>query len=102
MRTSARFISTVSAICAISDISQKGMSILFTLDEFDLEHISQAAGLFPGRVLFSPGDKAVLTLKLKKGEDPLRMASKLVESYQALIPPEAAKSPGPEGGGGKD
>ena len=53
-------------------------------------------------MLFSPGDKAVLTLKLKKGEDPLRMASKLVESYQALIPPEAAKSPGPEGGGGKD
>ena len=91
-----------AADCAISDISQKGMSILFTLDEFDLEHISQAAGLFPGRVLFSPGDKAVLTLKLKKGEDPLRMASKLVESYQALIPPEAAKSPGPEGGGGKD
>lgn len=91
-----------AADCAILDISQKGMSILFTLDEFDLEHISQAAGLFPGRVLFSPGDKAVLTLKLKKGEDPLRMASKLVESYQALIPPEAAKSPGPEGGGGKD
>ena len=91
-----------AADCAISDISQKGMSILFTLDEFDLEHISQAAGLFPGRVLFSPGDKAVLTLKLKKGEDPLRMASKLVESYQALIPPEAAKSPGPEGGGGKN
>ena len=30
------------------------------------------------------------------------MASNLVESYQDLIPPEAAKSPGPEGGGGKD
>jgi transcription-repair coupling factor (superfamily II helicase) len=72
-----------AADCAISDISQKGQSILFTLDEFVLEHIAQTAGQFAGRVLFSPGDKAVLTLKLRKGEDPLRCAAALVDAYAA-------------------
>jgi transcription-repair coupling factor (superfamily II helicase) len=48
-----------------------------------LEHIAQTAGQFAGRVLFSPGDKAVLTLKLRKGEDPLRAAAALVDAYAA-------------------
>ena len=73
-----------AAQCAITEISQKGLSLLFTLDRFDLEQISQVAGLFAGRVLFSPGEKAMLTLKLKKGEDPLRSAVKLVEEYKKI------------------
>ena len=77
-----------AADCGISDIAQKGLSIVFTLDEFDLEAVAQTAGKFPGRALFSPaGDKAAFTLKLKKGEDPLRMASKLVDEYHRLRVP---------------
>ena len=73
-----------AADCAVTEITQKGTDLIFTLDEFDLEQISRLAGLFPGRVLFSPGDKARLTLKLKKGDDPLRTASKLVAEYRSL------------------
>ena len=75
-----------AADCSITEITQKGMELHFTLDEFDLEQISKLVGLFPGRVLFSPGDKARLTLKLKKGDDPLRTATKLVTEYRSLRP----------------
>ncbi len=74
-----------AAQCQIADITQKGQSVVFTLDAVDLERVAKAAGALPGRVLFSPGDKAVLTLRLKSGEDPLRMASRLVEEYGKAV-----------------
>ncbi len=70
-----------AAQCQIADITQKGQSVVFTLDAVDLERVAKAAGSLPGRVLFSPGDRSVLTLRLRGGEDPLRMASRLVEEY---------------------
>ena len=73
-----------AAACAVSDISQKGGALVFTLERFDLESIAALAGQYPGRLLFSPGDKAAFTLRLKKGEDPLRMAAQVVERYAAL------------------
>ncbi|MCI8916582.1 MAG: transcription-repair coupling factor [Oscillospiraceae bacterium] len=73
-----------AAACAVSDISQKGGALVFTLERFDLEAIAALAGQYPGRLLFSPGDKAAFTLRLKKGEDPLRMAAQVVERYAAL------------------
>ena len=50
-------------------------------NRFQLEPISRLAGQYPGRMLFSPGDRPALTLKLKKGEDPLRLAAQVVERY---------------------
>ena len=72
-----------AAACGVADITQKGMSILFTLSEFDLRAVSELAAAFGGRLLFSPGDKAVLTLKLRKGEDPLRQSELLIRKYEA-------------------
>ena len=83
----------MAAECGVTDISQKGMSLVFTLGEFDLEQIARLAGAFPGRLLFSPGDKAALTYKLKKGEDPLRAASRVAEEYQAVRTVEEPSSP---------
>ncbi len=75
-----------AAACSITEITQKGGGLAFALDRFQLEAIAALAGQYPGRMLFSPGDKPVLTLKLKKGEDPLRSAAQVVERYAALLP----------------
>jgi len=74
-----------AAACSISDITQKSTALTFTLAEFDLRLISSLAGLYAGRLLFSPGDKPTLTLRLRKGENSLRAASTLVENYQKLL-----------------
>ena len=73
------------------DISQKGATLRFTLEEFDLQAIANLGGQYPARLLFTPGqDKGLLTLKLKQGEDPLRVAQQLVERYTALLPQKEA------------
>ena len=76
---------SVAAACGVADIAQKGMNILFTLSEFDLRSVSELAAAFGGRLLFSPGDKAVLTLKLRKGEDPLRQSEQLIRKYEMVL-----------------
>ena len=76
-----------AAKCGMVDISQKGATLRFTLEEFDLQAIANLGGQYPARLLFTPGqDKGLLTLKLKQGEDPLRVAQQLVEKYTALLP----------------
>ena len=82
-----------AAACGVSDIAQKGDRITFTLARFDLQAVSALAGGFSGRLLFSPGDRATLTLRLRKGEDPLRQAAAVVERYAALLPPEGEGKP---------
>ena len=73
-----------AAACSVTEITQKAGSLTFTLERFELEPISRLAGQYPGRMLFSPGDRPALTLKLKKGEDSLRLASQVVEQYAQL------------------
>lgn len=36
---------------------------------------------YRGRLLFAPGDRPCIALRLKKGEDVLKWGSKLVEDY---------------------
>ena len=80
-----------AAKCGMVDISQKGATLRFTLEEFDLQAIANLGGQYPARLLFTPGqDKGLLTLKLKQGEDPLRVAQQLVEKYTALLPQKEA------------
>jgi len=74
-----------AAACAITDISQKGAGLVFTLGKFELEPIAALAGQYPGRLLFSPGDTPAFTLKLRRTDDPLRIASQAVERYAALL-----------------
>ncbi len=74
-----------AAECSVTDISQKGASLVFTLAGFDLERVSALAGQYPGRMLFSPGEPPTLTLKLRRTDDPLRAAAQAVERYAALL-----------------
>ena len=81
-----------AAACGITDVSQKGSSLILTITQCDLQVISALAGAFAGRLLFSPGDRPTVTLKLRKGEDPLRMADQVVRKYAGLLNEKAAES----------
>ncbi len=74
-----------ASACGITDISQKNGGVILTLTQVDLEIISTLAGSLAGRLLFSPGDKPTLTIRLKKGEDPLRLADQIVNQYAAML-----------------
>ena len=73
-----------AAHCGIKEMTQKGNNLVFALDTFDLRRVSDlcAQKRWQGRLLFSAGEKPALTLRLKRGEDPLKFARLLVEDYR--------------------
>ncbi len=70
----------------ITELNQRGNNLVFALKSFDLQRVSELCGMerWKGRVLFSAGEKPALTLRLKRGEDPLKFARRMVEDYAAL------------------
>jgi len=72
-----------AAACGISEIAQKGANLNFALSSFELPRVSAlcAQERYRGRLLFSAGEKPYLSLRLKKGEDVLKLGRKLVEDY---------------------
>ncbi len=69
----------------ISRMEQKGIQLVFTMEELDFSAVSAvcARDVYQGRIFFSAGDKPMLTVKLKKGEDPLKAAEELVRCWLA-------------------
>jgi len=82
---SVALMRAAAAGCGITDISQKGGCLLFTVPQFDLKRIGELCAdiRYKGRLLFAAGEKPYLSLHLKKGEDVLKAAQKLVEEYAA-------------------
>lgn len=72
-----------AAECGVQQIDQRGSNLVFALKTFTLRGVSGLCGSerWKGRLLFSAGEKPALTLRLKKGEDPLKLARALVEDY---------------------
>lgn len=72
-----------AAELGVQQIDQRGSNLVFSLKTFTLRGVSGLCGgeRWKGRVLFSAGEKPALTLRLKKGEDPLKLARALVEDY---------------------
>ena len=72
----------------ISQIDQKGANLNFYLDQFDLQRVSALCGLekYRSRLLFSAGERPYLALRLKKGEDALKVGRRLVEDYAKTAP----------------
>ena len=66
-----------------TDVSQKGNVVSFTMREADLPGVARlcALGVFKSRLLFSPGEKIVLSLRLRTGENPLLWSERLVKEY---------------------
>ena len=74
-----------AAAAGVSKIEQKGETVSITMEVFDFAAISVvcAEAAYKGRIFFSAGEKPMLSLKLKKGDDPLKATEKLVEQYKA-------------------
>ena len=85
---SVALLRAAAAKCGITEIAQRGERLNFTLRDPDLARVSAIAGrpAYRGRLLFSAGDKPYLSLKVKKGEDPVKLSSRLIEEYGAAAP----------------
>ena len=72
-----------AAECGMTEISQKNGCLLFTVPACNFKRVAELCGdsAYKGRLLFSAGEKPYLSLRLKKGADPLRLARKLVDDY---------------------
>ena len=79
-----------ASAAGISKIEQRENEIYLTMEEFFPTAISTvcAEPQYKLRLTFiSGGEKPVLALKLKKDEDPLKAAEKLVKYYTAATKP---------------
>ena len=77
-----------AAALGVTDLSQKGRTICFTLSRFEFEAIAALCGqaAYQKRIFLSPkADKPILTLNLRAGENPLKAAQELVAAYAALV-----------------
>ena len=74
---------SAAAQAGITEIGQKGTVVSFTLREADLPAVARlcAEPVFQRRILFSPGEKIVLSLRLRAGEDVLAWSERLVKEY---------------------
>ena len=77
---------SAAAECGISDISQKGRFIDFTLagDSVCLPSLTAVCGMksWFKRLRMGTGSIPTLTLTLQKGEQPMEWATRLVEDLQ--------------------
>ena len=81
---SVALLRAAAAECGFSEIAQKGESLLFTLREVDFGRVSALCGgsAYRGRLLFSAGERPYLALKVRKGEDTLKLAARLIQDFQ--------------------
>jgi len=75
-----------AARCGIFEISQKGDCVLFSLRDIQAGQISGlcTSKRWQNRAVLSAGEKPSLTLRLKKGEDPLQVARIFVKEYEQM------------------
>ncbi|MPM04066.1 Transcription-repair-coupling factor [bioreactor metagenome] len=69
--------------CAIYEISQKGDNLNFYLTAAEFRRVAAlcAREKYRGRLLYSAGERPYLSLRLKKGEDVLRLGRDLVGDF---------------------
>ena len=80
-----------AAPLAVTDISQRGAEVFFTLIAVDFELVSRLCQTppFAGRLFLQPKSREpVLRLKLAKGENSLKTAARLIEAMKALVEDE--------------
>ncbi len=80
------WVKELAAAAGITEITQKDGAILLSLATMDFAAISGccAEAQFKGRIFFSAGKVPMLSVKLKKTDDPLKLATQLVGVYAAL------------------
>ena len=72
-----------AASSGIVEISQKGQTLSVSLGVFDFAAISSLCeeASFKGRIFFAAGKIPAITIKLRSGEDSLKLAQQLVDRY---------------------
>ena len=81
---SVALLRSAASAVGIIDIAQKAGCLLFSVPKFNLAAVSAlCGGKYKSRMLFAAGDKPYLSLRLRKGEDPLKSAQQVVEDYAA-------------------
>ena len=72
-----------AAKLGISEIAQKESLLKFSLPQPDFQKIANLCGLekYKRRLLFSAGDKPHLALRLKKGDDVLKLAAIVLADF---------------------
>ncbi|MCD7753032.1 MAG: transcription-repair coupling factor, partial [Clostridiales bacterium] len=80
---SVALLRAAAAEVGFTDVSQKGNVVSFTLREADLPGVARlcAIPIFKGRLLFSPGERIVLSLRLRPEENALAWSQRLVKEY---------------------
>ena len=75
-----------AAALAITDITQKGLDLFFTLLALDFEVVSMLCQdpSMKGALFVQPKGKPTLRLRLKSGENSLKRAIRLVELAESL------------------
>ena len=75
-----------AAAAGITAIEQADGSVMLRLAVLDFAAVSGACGApeFKGRIFFSAGKTPELRVKLKKGEDALKLAEQLVALYASF------------------
>ena len=75
-----------AAASGIVELNQKGQTLTVKLGVFDFAAISSLCeeASFKGRVFFAAGKTPAITVKLKSGEDALKLAQLLVDRYCLL------------------
>lgn len=74
-----------AASLGITELVQKEGSLRFSLPQPDFAKVAAVCGLekYKGRLLFSAGDKPYLSLRLKKGDDVLKLAGIVLRDFEA-------------------
>ena len=74
-----------ASLAGITDISQKGGSLYFTLADFDMARVSALYALpqFKGRVKVEAGTKPRLSLKVPPKTRVIELARSFVQAYAA-------------------
>ncbi len=80
---SIALLRALAAENGITELTQKGLNLNLRLDQPDFARVAELCGQerYKGRLLFSAGEKPYLSLRLRKGEDVLRLGRRLVEDY---------------------
>lgn len=68
-----------AAACGITEINQKGDSILMYVTRVDMEKVSKLAQLMRGRIFLSAGDRPYLSIKLLKGQQPVDVLKEVLK-----------------------
>ncbi len=74
-----------ASAAGISKLEQKADTVYVTMETFDFPAVSSviADPLYKNRIFFAANsEKPMVSLKLKKGEDPLKMTEELVKKYR--------------------